>query len=438
VRAIEKMTEQQKVFSTTPSDEDVIAFARNNGDACVQVFFIRQGKLLGRENYVLEGTSEETPAQIMESFIAQFYEDAADIPPNLVLQHDPSEAEIIASWLKQKRGDNVTLVVPNTGEKRDLVDMVARNAVDCLDQIRMRWLSDEQKATAALSELQQALRLTAWPERIECYDISHTGGTNTVASMVVFVHGTAAKKEYRRFEIKTATNNDFAAMQEVLRRRFRRAGKERAEQADRPLNLEGQVIESRPGVDLALAEDAAERAAQQTEEVIATGEQPASREAAVLAATRNDATNWSGWAVLPDLVIIDGGKGQLNAGLEVMRELGLRDIPTVGLAKEREEIFLPGAATGLLLPREGEALHLVQRIRDEAHRFAVGYHRKLRGKRAFKSKLDDIPGVGPRRKAALIKHFGSVKRIREASIEELAAVPGMNRAAARQLKSLLE
>ena len=435
VRALEKLNEQQKVFSTTPSDEDVIAFARNNGDACVQVFFIRQGKLLGRENYVLEGTAEESPGQIMESFVAQFYEDAADIPPNLILQHDVSEAEIIESWLRQKRGDTVQISVPNAGEKHDLVEMVARNAVDCLDQMRMRWLSDEQKATAALSELQSALQLAAWPERIECYDISHTQGTATVASMVVFVHGTAAKKEYRRFEIKTVTNNDFAAMQEVLRRRFRRASKERAEQSAHPSTDEDLPGDQTP-TEAVLADELSNAAA--AEMLTAEDAAPSASDAAVLAATRNRAANWTGWAVLPDLVIIDGGKGQLGAAMEVMRELGLTDIPTVGLAKEREEIFTPGAPVGLMLPREGEALHLVQRIRDEAHRFAIGYHRKLRSKKAFKSKLDDIPGIGPRRKAALLRHFGSLSRIRAATVEELAAAPGMNRAAAQQLKSLLE
>src|SRR5690242_1918530 len=231
IRAIEKTSEHQKVFTTTSTDEDVIAFARNDGDACVQVFFIREGKLLGSERYVLEGTGDVEPSEIMESFISQFYEDATDIPPNLVLQHDLDETAILEAWLRQKRGDKVQLTVPRSGEKRDLVDLVARNAAECVEQMRVRWLSDEQKAVAALTDLQAALALPGWPQRIECYDISHVQGTNTVASMVVFEHGIAAKKEYRRFEIRTATNNDFQSMQEVLRRRFRRAGLERAAQA---------------------------------------------------------------------------------------------------------------------------------------------------------------------------------------------------------------
>ncbi|MGI8588777.1 MAG: excinuclease ABC subunit UvrC [Chloroflexia bacterium] len=381
IRAIEKTSEQQKVFTATPTDEDVIAFARNDGDACVQVFFIRDGKLLGSERYVLENTSGAEPGEVLGSFVTQFYEDSTDIPPNLVLQHDLDEAAILESWLRQKRGDTVRLSVPRTGEKRDLVELVARNATECVEEMRRRWLTDEQKGTAALTDLQAALGLAAWPQRIECYDISHSGGTNTVASMVVFERGLAAKKEYRRFEIKTATNNDFLSMQEVLRRRFRRAGQERATQA-----------------------------AQETP---------------------------TGWAVLPDLIVIDGGKGQLSAAVEVMAEVNLSDIPIIGLAKQQEEVFAPGKSLGIMLPREGEALHLLQRIRDEAHRFAIGYHRKLRSTRAFKGKLDEIPGIGPKRKTALLKQFGSLKKMREASIEDLAAVPGMDRRAAEKLKELL-
>jgi excinuclease ABC subunit C len=219
-----------------------------------------------------------------------------------------------------------------------------------------------------------------------------------------------------------------------LRRRFRRASKERAEQSAHPSD-DDRAPDQTPAEAVLDDELSDNRAAP---EVLNADDQTTSAsDAAVLAATQNRAANWTGWAVLPDLVIIDGGKGQLSAGMEVMRELGLTDIPTVGLAKEREEIFTPGASVGILLPREGEALHLVQRIRDEAHRFAIGYHRKLRSKKAFKSKLDDIPGIGPKRKTALLRHFGSITRIRAATLDELAAAPGMNRAAAQKLKDLL-
>ncbi len=432
IRAIEKTQESQKVFSTKGTDEDVIAFARENGDACVQVFFIRDGKLLGSERYMLEGTGDEEPAQIMGSFVSQFYEDAKDIPPSLVLQHDLDETAILEAWLRQKRGHKVQLVVPRRGEKRQLIDLAARNAQECIEQMRLRWLSDEQKAVAALGELQTALQLPAWPQRIECYDISHVQGTDTVASMVVFEHGQAAKKEYRRFEIKTVTNNDFEAMQEVLRRRFRRAGLERAAQAAaQPGPSEVTLAPSQA----ALEEEAAAHPAAPAAPPLPDGAEAAAATANATTSTR--VASWSGWAVLPDLVVIDGGKGQLSAAVEVMREVGLADIPIVGLAKQREEVFKPGQSLGIMLPREGEALHLLQRVRDEAHRFAVGYHRKLRSKRSFQGKLDTIPGVGPKRKAALLKHFGSLAKMRAASVEELAAVPGMDRRAAAKLKELL-
>ena len=448
IRAIEKTGEQQKVFSTTPTDEDVIAFARNNGDACVQVFFIRQGKLLGSDRYALEGTGDVEPGEVMSSFISQFYADSTDIPPNLILQHDLDETAILEAWLRQKRGDTVQLSVPRTGDKKDLVDLVARNAQECVEQMRLRWLSDEQKAVAALGALQTALGLPAWPQRIECYDISHVQGTNTVASMVVFEHGTPAKKEYRRFEIKTATNNDFQSMQEVLRRRFRRAGLERAAQAaQQPAPSDVNLAPS-----LAALEEEAARLpapapalpALPADDVVTDVQDasPATDPAAASAATANAVTsnqvaNWSGWAVLPDLVIIDGGKGQLSAAVEIMAEVNLSGIPIIGLAKQQEEVFKPGQSRGLLLPRESEALHLLQRIRDEAHRFAIGYHRTLRSKRAFQGKLDTIPGIGPKRKAALLKHFGSLQKIRAASLDELAAVPGMDRRAAQQIKEAL-
>ncbi len=484
IRAIEKTTESQKVFSTAPTDEDVIAFARNDGDACVQVFFIRQGKLLGSERYVLENTGDAEPGEVMSSFISQFYEDSTDIPPNLLLQHDADETAILEAWLRQKRGDKVQLSVPRRGEKHDLVELVARNAGECVEQMRQRWLSDEQKAIAALGDLQNALTLEAWPQRIECYDISHSQGTNTVASMVVFEHGIPAKKEYRRFEIKTATNNDFLSMQEVLRRRFRRAGLERAAQAAaQPTPSDVNLAPSLAALQEAAADhndfslshtstveggfddltpDRSPLAGEERE-VYAAGvldeyagaatETPASfsgqgvagladsadnaAAATANAATSNGVANWSGWAVLPDLIIIDGGKGQLSAAVEVMAEVKLAGIPIIGLAKQQEEVFKPGQSVGLLLPRESEGLHLLQRIRDEAHRFAIGYHRKLRSKRAFKGKLDEIPGIGPRRKTELLKHFGSLKKMREATIDELAAVPGMDRRAAQKLKDLL-
>jgi len=379
--ALERVIERQRVVSSALANEDVIAFARQDGDACVQVFFIRRGRLIGREYFVLEGTADEDAKQIMTSFVKQFYDKAAYVPPEILLQSEIDEALIIQSWLKSKRGTRVTLKVPQRGQKKDLVQMAAENAAETLAHLRAQWLLDEGKSVEALAELQEHLELAQPPARIECYDISNIQGKAATGSMVVFVRGVPRKSDYRRFKIRTLEEaDDYAMMREVLRRRFRRAAGETREE---------------------LAKDTA-------------------------------------WAILPDLVVIDGGKGQLNAALEVMDEYGLREaVPVVGLAKEREEIFVPGQPDPILLPRGSQGLFLMQRIRDEAHRFALQYHRHLREKKTLISTLEEIPGVGPRRRQALLKHFGSLEGIREATIEELIAVPGMTRRAAEQVKEHL-
>jgi excinuclease ABC subunit C len=367
IRSVEKVTERQRVVDAAMKDQDVIAFARANGDACVEVFFIRGGKLIGREDFLLEGTKDEEAGDIMGSFVTQFYESAAYVPPEIVLQNHVAEAEVIESWLREKRrGHKVALSVPSRGKGKKLVDMVAQNAAEVLAQMRAKWMADEKKATAALDQLADALDLDEAPARIECYDISNIQGTSQVGSMVVFENGQSANGSYRRFQIKGVEGaNDFASLQEMLRRRFGRAG-----QAG-------------------------------SEENVAKG-----------------------WTRLPDLVIIDGGRGQLNAALETMQKLGLERIPVVSLAKQHEEIFTPTASEPILLPRDSQALYLVQRIRDEAHRFALTYHRQVRGRSSIRSQLDEIPGIGPTRKSALLKRFGSVQKIREASLDELAAAVG--------------
>jgi excinuclease ABC subunit C len=277
-------------------------------------------------------------------------------------------------WLSERRGGRVRVSVPQRGDKKKLVDMVTKSAIENLEQARLRWLSDEQRMTAALTELAEALQLPSLPRRIECFDISTLQGTNPVASMVVFEDAKPKKSDYRRFSIKGVQGqNDFAMMQEVVRRRFKRAA--------------------------------------------------------------NEAETES-WRELPGLVIIDGGKGQLNAAVEVLREFKV-EVPTVGLAKENEEIFVPGQSWPIVLPRDSQALYLVQRVRDEAHRFAVTFHRQKRQKSAITSALDELTGVGPKRKKALIQTFGSVKRIREASEEQIAAVEGIGPALARQIKARL-
>ncbi len=407
ISALSSVLEKQKVLKTAATDQDVIAFARENGSAVVQVFFVRGGKLIGAEPFTLEGAEDADNSELLAQFLTQFYELAASIPENILLAEHPEEAAIIESWLEQKGGHRVALTVPRRGEKRDLVELAARNATTKLEELRLQWLNTTQRAIGGLSELRDRLELAGLPRRIECYDISNTQGTNSVGSMVVFEQGEPKKTDYRRFKIKTVEGaNDVASLQEVLRRRFRRA----------------QLAEGAP-VTVAEAAEAAP-----LDETTAT---------AVEEAKESDAT----WADLPDLLIIDGGKGQVNGVRAVLEELGFAHIPVVGATKganrDRFDLQLPGAPTPIVLERSSPALHLVQRIDEEAHRFAITYHRKLRDQNTFKSPITEIPGIGPKRKKALLKHFGSVQAIRSASVEQLAAVEGMTRKAAEELKALL-
>jgi excinuclease ABC subunit C len=376
IGAIEHVLERQKIVSERGEDADVIAVAQSaGGDAVVQVAFVRNGKVLGSEHFGMAGTRvDDQPRDVQSSFISQFYDDAASVPPQLFLAHPLNDEELLVPWLEERRGGRVRVSVPRRGEKRQLVDMVAKSALQNLEQARLRWLSDEQRMTGALTELADALGLPSLPRRIECFDISTLQGTNPVASMVVFADGKPMKSDYRRFSIKGVQGqNDFAMMQEVVGRRFKRAA--------------------------------------------------------------NEAETES-WRELPGLVIIDGGKGQLNAAVDVLNALGV-SLPIVGLAKENEEIFIPGQFHPIVLPRDSQALYLVQRVRDEAHRFAVAFHRQKRAKTQVRSALDELPGVGPKRKKALIQAFGSVRNIRDASEEQIAAVSGIGPSLARQIKTSL-
>ncbi len=373
LQAIESVTEGQKIISAGGGDEDVIAFARERNEACVQIFFVRSGKLIGRENFILEGTQDEEPGQIMASFIQLFYGSAPDIPSRILLQTEPEDMQVISSWLKNVRGGRVSLRVPQRGQKKKLVDMVIENAEQALSQLKAKWLADTGKIAAALKELQERLNLPRLPNRMECYDISNIRGTSAVGSMVVFENGRPKPSAYRRFKIRTVEGiDDYAMMQEVLRRRFKRV-------------------------------------------------------------KVDDATSW---AVIPDLVLIDGGRGHLTSAQEVMRELEIDSIPLAALAKENEEVFQPGVAGSLILPRDSQALYLLQRIRDEAHRFALSYHLYVRKKSALTSAWS-VPGIGPKRRRALLKKFGSVRAIKEASVEELVSVPGMTRQLAERVKERL-
>jgi len=373
IQALDRVTESQKIASAARADEDVVALAQNKNHAYVEVFFIRSGKLIERDHFIVQGTQDEQPSQIMTSFLNQFYDVATYIPPSILIQYAPDGLPILERWLESKRGAKVSLRVPQRGEKKKLVDMVAENARQGLGQMMIKWLADPAATAAALEELKRELQLPQTPKRMECYDISDIRGTSAVGSMVVFEDGKPKPAHYRRFKIKTVEGpDDYAMIQEVLRRRFKQA--------------------SRDG---------------------------------------------STWAIIPDLVLIDGGRGHLNAALDAMKEVRAESIPVASIAKEREELFRPNIADPVILPRTSPALYLVQRLRDEAHRFALGYYQRVKRAESMASALDSVPGIGPKRKQALLKKFGSVKAIKEAPPQEVAAVMGMTPSLAQKVKEYL-
>ena len=379
LKAIEKVYEGQNVVGLGREELDVIGAAYGGEEAWVEIFFIRQGKLIGRDHFTMSGTREEEGQEILARFIEQFYSSASHVPRKILVPESITDKEMVAGWLETKRKGPVEINVPQRGAKRRLIEMVTTNAAQGLEQLKLKWISDSTRMETAMSELQEELNLPRSPKRIECYDVSHIQGTNTVASMSVFQDGKPLSSNYRRFKIKSHDgNDDFASMREVLSRRFKR------------------LKNARDG-----------------------GEENAS------------------FAAAPDLVLIDGGKGQLSSAVEVMLHLGLQDIQLASIAKREEEIFLPDAAEPVIMPKNSQGLFLLQRARDEAHRFAVTFHRNLRGKSSVKSALDLVPGIGPKRRKMLIRSFGSVKGIREASEDQLAAAPGMTAKVARQIKEHL-
>jgi excinuclease ABC subunit C len=376
LQAIETIVERQKVVSTTAGDQDVVAVVNDEAGACVQMFFIRGGKLIGQEHFLLEGTDgDKDVEEATEEFVKQYYQDAAFVPSEILLPAHVEEMEIIESWLRQKKGAKVTIQVPERGEKRRLVEMAATNARIALEQIKAQSAAEKSRVEGALSELARALEL---PEdnlltRIEAYDISNVQGRHAVGGMIVFERGVPRKSEYRRFKIQqeTGESNDFAMMYEVLTRRF------------------NQMAEGNPK-----------------------------------------------FAQEPDLILIDGGKGQLSAAQDAMRQFGYA-FPMIGLAKQYELVFVPGRDEPIELPRNAPALFLLQRVRDEVHRYAIAYHRNVRGRAAQMSVLDEIPGIGPARRRALLKFFGSVEKMRQASPVDLAKAPGMNTKIAQELYEYL-
>ena len=387
--AIEKVNEGQKVLHLTSENADVIATAPGSREAWVEVFFIRQGKLIGRDNFLMAGTQDDEPDKILTAFVKQFYDATPYVPPRILVQYSLEEPEGIIEWLREKRRGSVRIHVPKRGEKRRLVEMVAENAAQGLEQLRIKQMSDSAAMDAAMSELQEALSLPYPPRRIECYDISNIQGTNAVGSMVVFEDGRPKKGHYRRFQIKSVDGvDDYSMMREMLTRRFKRlAQSRRPSDADPPSEKNGSP------------------------------------------------TRRNSWGIEPDLVLIDGGKGHLGAALQVFLELGINDIPLASLAKENEEVFVPMMSESIVLPRNSQGLYLIQRARDEAHRFAITFHRERRSKKSVQSALDLVPGIGPKRKRMLIRRFGSLRGVSNASLEEIAAVPGMTLTLARNVKN---
>ena len=376
IQAIHKVIEGQRIAATVRGEQDVIAFSQEKDQAYVQVFFIRNNKLTGRESFVLQGTQHEEPHQIMASFIKQFYSSSPYIPPLLLLQYPVEDIVVLKDWLQSKRGARVDIQVPRRGNKKQLVDIVAENARQGLEQLKIKQLATPKELEAALAEIERELNLPRLPLRMEAYDISDIQGKAAVGSMVVFERGKPKPAHYRRFRIKTVIGaDDYAMLHEVLKRRFKRFSSET----------------STPDT----------------------------------------------WAIIPDLVLIDGGKGQLNAALSAMGEVGVASVPIASLAKENEEIFIPQRTEPIILPRSSPGLQLLQRLRDEAHRFALGYYQKIRKRETFASAFDAMFGIGPKRKRALLKRFGSIQAIKEASIEELAATKGMTESLAKRVKESL-
>ena len=376
VESICSVIEGQKIATTVRGEQDVIAFAQDRDIAYVQVFFVRNNKLTGRESFVLRGTRQEKQRQIMTSFVQQFYASSPYVPPLILLQYPVEDAAVIKDWLRSKRDGKVSIQVPRRDAKKQLVDTVAENARQGIEQLKIKQLATPMALDAALAEIAKNIGLKKIPLRIEAYDISDIQGKAAVGSMVVFENGKPKPSHYRRFKIKTVAGaNDYAMLQEVLQRRFRR--------------LKAEV------------------------------------------------PTHDNWAIIPDLVLIDGGKGQLNAALSAMHEIGADSISVASIAKENEEIFIPQRKEPIMLAKSSPGLQLLQRLRDEAHRFAVGYFTRVHLRETFTSVLDGIPGIGPRRKSNLLKHFGSVEGIRNASVEELVAIKGMTENQAKRIKEYL-
>ncbi len=399
LRALERAIEKQAVVLGDGTDCDVVALAEDQLEAAVQVFYVRGGRVRGQRGWVVDKVEEVTPAGLVEQFLGQVYADNpagaeavnAGIPREILVPELPPDPATMSQWLAERRGGPVSLRVPRRGDKRALLATVARNAAGSLALHKTRRASDLTTRSRALNEIQEALGLDDAPLRIECYDVSNLQGTHVVASMVVFEDGLARKSEYRRFAIKgTEGTDDISSIYEVITRRFRRYLAEREKTGE--LDTLGDP-------------EAGEDQDQGTE--------------------RTDVTAPKKFSYPPNLVVVDGGQLQADAAARALVNLGIDDVAVCGLAKRLEEIWRPGEEYPVIMPRSSEGLYLLQRVRDEAHRFAIAYHRQKRGKAATSSVLDDVPGLGPARRKTLLKHFGSVRKLSAASVEEIAAVPGI-------------
>ena len=421
---VRRVTEQQKVVWKSRLDMDLIAVARSQGQACMQVFMVRGGKLIGQEHFILDGVHDQSDAEVMDEFLKQFYTartagapqesglsalavreardnqapvaikarsrraHSAAVPKEVLVQMLPAERPVLETWLSSLKEQRVRILEPQRGTRAEYMRLVQKNAEQNLRAFLVHQEVQESAQATSLTELADALELPEPPHRIECYDISNIQGTNAVSSMVVFVEGRAKKSEYRKFKIQYDKGpNDFAMMQETLRRRLRYLRRETDDTA------------TTPETELAKKEKFNKK---------------------------------------PDLLLIDGGKGQLSAVVEVLEELDMTGLPVAGLAKEHEWLYLPGQSDPIVLPQNSAGLHLVMRIRDEAHRFAITYHRQRRDKAMTRSALDALAGVGPVRKKRLLTQFGSVAALKRASVDEIAAVKGMTAALASQVKAALE
>ncbi|QJY48491.1 excinuclease ABC subunit UvrC [Pseudonocardia broussonetiae] len=425
IGALKRAMEKQAVVLGDGTDADVVAFADDELEAAVQVFHVRGGRVRGQRGWVIDKVEPTDTPQLVERFLTQFYGEQAalaaetpgggsddaqqPVPREILVPELPADVDALTDWLTGLRGSRVGIRVPQRGDKRALAETVARNAAEAFTQHKLRRAGDLTARSAALQEIQDGLGLDSAPLRIECIDVSHVQGTDVVASLVVFEDGLAKKSDYRRFEVKDAAElGDVASIAEVVRRRFRRylaetapAGPRDADAGNDPgTPREASDVGARPGID---PETGRPRR----------------------------------FAYPPNLLVVDGAAPQAQAAADVLADLGVTDVAVCGLAKRLEEVWVPGEPDPVILSRTSEGLYLLQRVRDEAHRFAIAYHRQKRSKGMTSSELDGVPGLGPARRGALLRHFGSVRKLKAADVEEIAALPGFGpRTAAAVLAAL--